>query len=85
MKLKNIFETEQEAIEAQAYDYEKYINSSKHAHASNEWKKLTVCWSEIKQRITDGKWFYDVCPYSDRTYSTELYDRSWEPIENEGQ
>jgi len=68
--LMNVFDTEQEAIDAEAYDY------SCHMAANPDKQGATPCtaWAEIEQRLTDNKYFYLVCPSSDATYTTETLD-----------
>ncbi len=77
--MQNIFSTKSEADKAQAYDYNKYISSDAHSGASEKWLEMTRRWAYVKQRVTDGKWYYPVWPYSDVKHVTEMFDSSWSP------
>ncbi len=69
----NVFDTEEEADQAQGYDFQTW----KASHNDPEYIETTTCWAIPQQRITDGKWVYIVCPTSDAVYNTEEYDPSW--------
>ena len=80
INLQNVFNTEVEANEAQEYDFGKHMEF----YADNNgYDELTSKWAGVKQRITDNKYFYAVCPCSDVTYTTEAFDSSWVPEEEE--
>lgn len=69
----NVFDTEQEANEAQSYDYQSWIA----VNNNPSYVATTTAWAIPQQRITDNKWVYPVCPTSDATYTTEEYDPIW--------
>jgi len=70
----NIFDSEEEALQAQAYDYEKL----KIQYQDNPfYLELTKTWAIPRQRVTDQKWVYLVCPFSDAVHTQEEYDPSW--------
>jgi len=72
----NIFNTQQEAVDAQAYDFLKL----RQYYISQGWSLVGVTsWFSPRQRVTDNKWGYPVCPFSDVTYYTEPFDPSWLP------
>jgi hypothetical protein len=74
----NVFETEAQAIEAQEYDFKKFMDVYSD---DNGYDNSTQYWDIPRQRNTDGKWFYIVCPQSDKEYVTEKYSEDW--IESE--
>ena len=72
--LYNVFDTEAEAIAAQAYDFVKYMEIYSD---NNGYDHSTSCWAAPFQRITDGKWIYIACPQSDATYTAEEFQDAW--------
>ena len=70
----NVFDTELEAITAQAYDFARFM---KVFSDNNGYDNSTLCWAIPIQRLTDGKWIYNACSYSDATYNTEESQEDW--------
>lgn len=70
----NVFNTEAEAIEAQEYDFKKFMEVYSDR---NGYDHSTSNWSIPCQRITDNKWVYLACPQSDAVYTQEEFDESW--------
>lgn len=59
-----VFETEEEALESQQQDFEVFIAM----HQNPEYIASTERWANVQQ-MSDGRWYYPVCPdcdYSDR-------------------
>ena len=69
----NVFNTEAEAIAAEAADYAAYIavHSEPEAYAQQ-----TTRWA-IPQMRLDGKWVYLVCPEGSQDHTQEEYDPDW--------
>tara|TARA_Y100000356_G_scaffold121446_1_gene114772 strand:+ start:691 stop:1020 length:330 start_codon:yes stop_codon:yes gene_type:complete len=63
----NVFDTEEEAITAHAYDCQKY-NEATGANVD--------CFDEIRER-EDGKWIVAATKYSDGVYTQEDYCITW--------
>jgi hypothetical protein len=76
----NIFNTEEEAKAAHDYDFSKFIALRQN---NPEYVATTYRW-DIPQQHLDGKWSYEVCPYTDRTYYNEPYNADWFPPVEEG-
>ena len=70
----NIFETEQETIDAQSLDYAEWRGDK-----TGVYWDTTIAWAVPQQRL-DGKWFYPVCPDSTSTYATAVFDPEWLPV-----
>jgi hypothetical protein len=70
----NVFDTEAEAINAEKYDFIKFMEV---LSDQNGYDSSTFCWAIPSQRITDKKWVYRVCPYSDVIYNTEESKDEW--------
>lgn len=75
MNLYNIFDTQEEAIEAEALDYQALRN---HFALNPEYLSHTLRWAVPIQRL-DGKWVYQQCTYSEAVYKIEEYDPNWFP------
>jgi len=73
----NVFDTEQEAINAEQVDYEMYIANHLNPLAYAE---QTTRWADVRQRL-DGKWIYPVCDEGIQTHTQEEYSVDWFPIE----
>jgi ferric-dicitrate binding protein FerR (iron transport regulator) len=73
----NIFDTEQEAIDAQEADFQEW-KASKPQNPEAYWE-VTTKYAEVKQRITDNKWYYVACPASTSQHTVEPYNVSWSP------
>ena len=73
----NIFETEEEARLAQAEDFQEFAATI----SNSAYLSVTKAWAEVRQRITDGKWYYISCPSASCAYCTEEYDESWNEVE----
>jgi hypothetical protein len=77
MKMYNVFDTEQDAINAEQVDYDMYIA----IHSSpDEYVEQTTRWAEVRQRL-DGKWVYPVCDHGIQTHTQEEYSADWFPTE----
>ena len=70
----NIFDTEEEALKAQEYDFKKFMGVFSDG---NGYDNSTNYWDIPRQRITDKKWVYLVCEYSDVKHVTEEYNEDW--------
>jgi len=73
----NIFDTEEEARLAQEADFKEFASSI----SNSAYLSVTKAWAEVRQRATDGKWYYISCPSASGAYCTEEYDESWSEIE----
>ena len=56
----NVFDTEHEAV-YEAYDFNAWKESISPSIVNDNYWNLTNKWSDVKQRITDGKWVYNLC------------------------
>ena len=72
----NIFYIEQVGLDAQQVDYEK-DKAARYDGNDEYWDNVTK-WAEVRQRITDGIWFYEVCPNGVQTHMQEEYKPEWE-------
>ena len=73
----NVFNTEQEAIDAENLDFLSWKETQDQSNTS--YWNVTNHWCTPKQRITDSKWVYKVCPQGDQNHTQEAYDPSWFP------
>ena len=72
----NVFDNEQEALNAELIDYNMYMTNHQKSEA---YAKGTARWAIPKQRL-DGKWVYLVCPDGIQTYTQEEYSEDWFPV-----
>lgn len=94
--LYNIFNTEAEALTAEALDWAKYksdLPTSKTIQDENgedvivqidnsQYLAITQKWAEPVQRL-DGKWIFPKYSGSDQSYTEETYSSGW--FESEGE
>lgn len=73
----NVFNTEQEARDAQAYDFTIWKTVMTPIFNSPKYWEATTAWAEVKQRDSDDKWVYYVCPWGLQTHNQEVFDDSW--------
>lgn len=68
----NTFDSEQEAIDAQAYDFSKWLES----HPGAAYQASTSCWDSVAYSDEHEVWYYRSCPDSDVTYNTMSWNNS---------
>ena len=73
----NVFDTEQEAIDAEAADFSAW-KEAQTQDGSTYWG-ITAHWDTPVQRLTDGKWIYKVCPEGSSTHTQEASQSDWFP------
>ena len=71
----NVFDTEAEAITAQAADFTAW-KATKPQMPVEYWN-VTNAWADIKQRVTDGKWVYIVCSEGSQAHTQEAVQEDW--------
>ena len=76
----NVFGTEQEALDAESYDFLAY-KTAHYSEVKAKYWDTTIKWAIPQQRATDGKWVYPVCQEGDQNHTQETYDPSWFPTE----
>ena len=79
--MKNVFTTEQDAIDAQAVDFQMYKDS--HSDQPSEYWGVTVRWDQVNKREDAEEWFYSVCPDGIQTHTQKEAQPSWYPPEEE--
>jgi len=78
----NIFDSKDEADQAQAYDFSLFIQERA---CDSEYCEITTCW-DIPRQTQDGRWAYLVCPMSDIAYQTvDLNDDLFPAIDGDMQ
>lgn len=91
--MKNVFSTEQEAIDAQQVDWEmfcgtqpcQYFDECDHNNCANEgntcggYWRVTKRWDNIYKREDAEEWFYEVCPKGVQTHTQKEAQDSWFP------
>ena len=75
----NVFNTEQEALNAELIDYNMYITNHSNPEA---YAQQTIRWAIPRQRL-DGKWVYPICGEGIKTHTQEKYSSDWFPVEME--
>ena len=75
----NVFNSEQEAIEAQALDFETY--NQLHSDKPAEYWQITKRWAEVAKRADAEEWFYVAYSESSQTLSQKQDTESWYPQE----
>lgn len=71
----NVFNTLAEATTAQESDFQAW-KATKPQMPEKYWE-ITTAWAVIKQRDTDGKYVYPVCPEGDQTHTQEELSEDW--------
>jgi len=71
----NIFPTEAQANLSQEQDFAEWKGDK-----TGEYWDTTTAWATPMPRVTDGKWYYPVCPGSSAVYTTEVFDPEWLPV-----
>ena len=74
----NIFDTYQEAVDAQIIDYNMWINIY---NSPADYVSKTVSWCPVTMRATDNKWIYQLCPVGIDTHIKEEFSKTWLPNE----
>lgn len=77
--MKNVFTTEQEAIDAQAVDFQMYKNA--HGEQPAEYWDVTKRWDNVQKRADAEEWFYEVCEHGVQTHTKKEAEPSWYPVE----
>jgi len=72
--LYNVFDTEAEALTAEAVAYAAHIE----AHTNPEYRETTTRWAIPQQRL-DGKWVFPVCEHCSESWTEEEYSSDWFP------
>lgn len=72
----NIFNTKEEATQAQEYDFQCFKGA---VIGDPEYWAITTAWA-IPRQTTDGMWAYLCCPHSDREYPTVEFFEGLFPI-----
>lgn len=70
----NVFNTEQEAIDAQALDFVAW-KANKPQMPVKYWE-VTTAWATPQERL-DGRWVYPVCPDGSQNHTQELRQADW--------
>ena len=87
----NIFNTEQDAINAENADWVKYqadlptskvVDGETISIDNTRYLSVTTCWDCPKQRL-DGKWIYHKYDGSSASHTEEEHNSSWFPSEEE--
>lgn len=75
MTLYNVFDTKEEADQAQFQDYTAW----KQSHYTNNITYLAITnkWDTPVQRTTDNKWVYQVCPDGSQEHTQEEFSSDW--------
>jgi len=76
----NVFDTEQEALDAEGYDFLAY-KAAHYVESDAKYWETTVRWAIPQQRATDSKWVYLVCPDGSKDHTQEEYQTDWFPTE----
>lgn len=71
----NVFLTQLEADIALESDDEAFIASI--CEACVTYKEVTVRWGKVRQRDSDGKFIYSVCPTGSQEHTQESYQSDW--------
>lgn len=71
----NVFDTEQEAIDAEHACFLAW-KSTKDQSSLSYWA-VTLFWDKVIQRQTDSKWVYRVCPEGSQSHTQETYSSDW--------
>jgi len=77
----NVFTTEQDAIDAQAIDFQMH-KKSRGEFPADHWL-VTVRWDNIQKRTDAEEWFYEVCPQGIQTHTQKEAQDSWYPVQEE--
>ena len=75
--MENVFLTEQEAIDAQAIDFQMFKDARSDLPA--EYWDVTVRWDNVQKRYDAEEWFYEVCPHGIQTHTQKEAQPSWYP------
>jgi hypothetical protein len=78
----NTFATKAAADKAQAYDFtcmQAAHSATMDADAFAKYYSVTTAWAEPRQTIK-GDWVYEVCPQSDKKYTTIEYSADLFPV-----
>jgi hypothetical protein len=73
----NVFDTEQEAIDAENADFLAWKATQNQDNAS--YWLITDHWDIPVQRLTDNKWVYKVCPQGSNSHPQEASQNDWFP------
>ena len=73
----NVFNTKQEALDAENSDF--LLWKATQDQSNTSYWNATNHWYIPKQRITDNKWIYKVCPEGNQNHTQEEFDSSWFP------
>lgn len=73
----NVFDTEQQARDAQEADFNLWKSS--HDQSNPSYWTITTQWDEVIQRLTDNKWVYRVCPIGSQDHTQEEEQSDWFP------
>lgn len=91
----NVFNTEQEAIDAEAIDWQMFNNgrtcesfdACEHngclsvGNICGGYWRTTKRWANIQKRVDTDEWFYEVCPQGIQTHEQKEAEPSWYPAE----
>lgn len=75
----NVFDTEQEAYDAQLSDF--MVWKSKQNQDDSGYWDITTSWDMIQQRQNDNKWVYRVCPDGNQDHTQEEEQEDWFPVQ----
>ena len=78
--MKNVFTTEQKAIDAQEIDYQAMRTAR--GDLGSEYWSITTKWDRVRKRVDAEEWFYSVCPYGVQTHTQKEDTNSWYPEDN---
>jgi hypothetical protein len=73
--MKNVFTTEQEAIDAQEVDFQMY-KASRPEMPVKYWE-TTTAWDKVRKREDAEEWYYEVCPVGIQTHEQAELAESW--------
>jgi hypothetical protein len=73
----NVFNTEQEAIDAEANDF--VLWKATMDQSNTDYWSITNHWHIPRQRQNDNKWVYKVCPQGSDSHTQEAEQSDWFP------
>jgi len=73
----NVFDTEEEANTAQESDFQTWKAYKMPTCNCPEYWDQTTSWGEVRQRLTDSKFVYPVCPQGSQEHTQEQYQNDW--------
>ncbi len=78
--MKNVFNNEQDAINAQDVDFILYKGTMTKSVPTEYWL-TTTAWDRVDKRADGEEWFYLVCPQGVQTHNQKEFNESWVAIE----